>query len=100
FALKNQQKGSLLQTAEQLGIAVIGSATLYQGQLTQGLPELVRKTLGVDSDAHAAIQFSRSAPGLTTVLIGMGKRQHVEANVSVAKQSLTSESAWRKLFER
>src|SRR5262249_28763568 len=28
FALKNQQKGSLLQTAEQLGIAVIGSATL------------------------------------------------------------------------
>src|SRR5262249_19432094 len=100
FALKNQQNGSLFETAERLGIAVIGSATLYQGQLTRDLPEFVRKTLGAESDAHAAIQFSRSAPGLASALIGMGQRQHVEANVSVARHPLASESTWRKLFER
>jgi aryl-alcohol dehydrogenase-like predicted oxidoreductase len=100
FALKNQQHGSLLETAEKLGIAVIGSATLYQGQLTLGLPEFVRNTLSVESDAHAAIQFARSAPGLTSALIGMGKRQHVEANVTIAKQPLAGETVWRRLFER
>jgi aryl-alcohol dehydrogenase-like predicted oxidoreductase len=100
FAFKNQQKGSLLETATALGVVVVGSATLYQGQLTHGLPDWVRKSLAVTSDAHGAIQFARSAPGLTTVLIGMGNSQHVEANVAVAKQPVASESDWRKLFEK
>ena len=100
FAFKNQQNGSLLETASELGIAVVASATLYQGQLARGLPEFVRKSLGVQSDAHGAIQFARSAPGLTTALVGMGSRQHVDANISLAKQPLASESQWKKLFER
>ena len=100
FALQNQKNGSLLETAKNLGITVIGSATLYQGQLTSGLPEFVRKTLAVNSDAQAAIQFARSAPGITTALIGMRHRQHVVANVAVAQKTPASESEWLKLFER
>lgn len=100
FALKNQQSGSFLETAKQLGIVAVGSATLYQGQLTHGIPEFVLKNLSVKSDAHAAIQFARSAPGLTAALIGMGHRQHVDANVSLAKHAPTSVSEWLKLFER
>ncbi|MCI0352511.1 MAG: aldo/keto reductase [Acidobacteriales bacterium] len=100
FAFKNQQQGrSLLEIAQKLGIVVIGSATLYQGQLTHGLPDSVRNTLGVQSDAHAAIQFARSAPGLTTALIGMGNRQHVVANLAVANLPPASEAEWRELFK-
>ncbi len=47
FALANQrvekQKMSLLAAAAKLGIAVVGSATLHQGHLTQGMPEPVRR---------------------------------------------------------
>ena len=99
FALKNQQNDSLLEAARKLGIVVVGSATLYQGQLAQGLPDWVRKTLATNSDAHAAIQFARSAPSLTTALIGMGHRQHVDMNLVVAKQTPASEREWLKLFE-
>ena len=43
FALANQrvekQKMPLLSAASELGIAVVGSATLHQGQLTHGMPD-------------------------------------------------------------
>ena len=85
YGLANQSDGhgkmSLLSAASRLGIAVMGSATLYQGQLTHGLPEIVGRILGLKSDAENAIQFSRSAPGLATSLIGMGHREHVAANL-------------------
>ncbi len=69
YGLANQSDGkekmSLLSAAARLGIAVVGSATLHQGKLTYGLPEIVGRILGLKTDAENAIQFSRSAPGLT-----------------------------------
>lgn len=101
FVFKNQKKGqSLLETAAEHGITVVGSATLYQGQLTRGLPEHIRAAFGTESDSHSAIQFARSAPHLTTALIGMGRQQHVAANMAAAKLPLVSETQWLKLFER
>ena len=77
YGLANQRSGkekfSLLSAAAKLGIAVVGSATLYQGNLIQGLPEIVSRILGLKTDAQNAIQFSRSAPGLAAALIGMGE---------------------------
>jgi aryl-alcohol dehydrogenase-like predicted oxidoreductase len=100
--LANQVSGkervSLLDAAAALGIAVVGSATLYQGKLTRDLPEFVGSILGTTSDAHTAIQFSRSAPGLATSLIGMGKRQHVETNLKVAEIPPANAEDWKKLF--
>ena len=70
-ALANQGFGkykemSLLSAATHLGTVVIGSATLYQGRLTQGLPQVVSDILGLQSDAENAIQFS--APPLDSPL--------------------------------
>jgi aryl-alcohol dehydrogenase-like predicted oxidoreductase len=102
FGLANQifdkQRMSLLTAAQRMGIAVVGSATLYQGQLTDGLPEFLRHRLGTASDAETAIQFSRSAPGLITSLIGMGKKEHVAANLRAASQPPTRAEDWTKLF--
>src|SRR5262249_30812033 len=72
YGLINQRLGkeklSLLSAAAKLGIAVAGSATLYQGNLTHDLPPVVGKILGLQTDAENAIHFSRSAPGLATAL--------------------------------
>jgi aryl-alcohol dehydrogenase-like predicted oxidoreductase len=104
FALANQQVGKekmcLLRAAQKLGIAVVGSATLYQGHLTQGVPEFVRGILGLRTDAENAIQFSRSAPGLSTSLVGMSQREHVTANVKVGLVAPTAEEEWKRLFRK
>jgi aryl-alcohol dehydrogenase-like predicted oxidoreductase len=103
FALKNQAFGkemlSLFEVAEELGVAVVGSATLSQGKLTQGLPDIIRKKLGTASDTESAIQFARSAPGLATALIGMGRKEHVAANLAIAAHAAIAGDRWSSLFE-
>lgn len=102
YGVLNQTSGkrkmSLLAAAEELGIAAVGSATLYQGQLTHGLPSFVGGILGMSSDAGNAIQFSRSTPGLTACLIGMGKPEHVAANMKPALTPPVAAEQWAKLF--
>jgi aryl-alcohol dehydrogenase-like predicted oxidoreductase len=103
YALANQGFGkykemSLLSAATHLGVVVVGSATLYQGRLTQGLPPVVSEILGLKSDAENAIQFSRSAPGLTTSLIGMGHKEHVGFNLRPALVPPAAVEEWKKLF--
>ncbi len=104
YGLVNQRMGkdkmSLLSTSTRLGIAVMGSATLYQARLTQGLPDFVGSVLGMKTDADNAIQFSRSAPGLTTSLVGMGRKEHVAANLKPALTNPTPPQEWKKLFTR
>jgi len=104
YGLENQRSGkrktSLLTAAGECGIAVIGSATLYQGQLTRGLPDFVGQTLGLKGDAENAIQFSRSAPGIATSLVGMGHKEHVAANLRVAMVPPAAAEAWSELFSK
>jgi len=102
YALANQTSGkekmSLLSAASHLGIAVIGSATLHQARLTHGLPEFVGHTLGMNSDSENAIQFSRSTPGLTSSLIGMRRKEHVQSNLKPASTPIAPFEQWTKLF--
>ena len=102
YGLLNQglgkEKMSLLSAATRLGIAVIGSATLYQARLTHGLPDFVGRILKMKSDAESAIQFSRSTPGLTTSLLGMGHKEHVAVNLKPALVPPTPPDEWSKLF--
>ena len=104
YGLANQHVGkekmSLLSAASRLGIAVMGSATLYQARLTRDLPDFVGSVLGMKTDADNAIQFSRSAPGLTTALIGMGRQEHVAKNLRPALTNPTPLQEWKKLFTR
>jgi aryl-alcohol dehydrogenase-like predicted oxidoreductase len=102
FAFNNQtvnhKSVSVLTAAAQLGVAVMGSATLYQGRLIHGLPESIRQILGMKTDAENAIQFARSAPGLSTALIGMGNEEHVTANLKPALLQPVRLDEWTRLF--
>ena len=89
LALHNQvvdgQQASTLEAAAQLGVTVISSASIFQGRVAQGLPKELRESLGsLPTDAQTAIQFVRSAPGVTTALVGMSSLEHVEENLQLA----------------
>jgi aryl-alcohol dehydrogenase-like predicted oxidoreductase len=96
--VRDGQPASLLVQAPQLGVAVVGSGTLYQGNLAQGLPSQLKATLGSENDAAAAIQFARSATNITTSLVGMGRREHVATNLGVAALSPLPREQWEGLF--
>jgi len=85
---QNQKLGdqyvSVLEAAHASGITVIASGSLLQGQVARGLPEAIRDPLGsLATDAQTGIQFVRSAPGITTALVGMSQRTHVEENLQL-----------------
>lgn len=76
---------SPLMAAARLGITVMCSASMSQARLSQNLPPFVAEALkGLNTDAQRAIQFVRSTPGVTTALVGMGHRTHVDENMAVA----------------
>lgn len=67
--------------AAELGIDLVASAPLLQGQLTHDLPQQVRELFGGDSDADRALAFVRSIPAVLTVAVGMKRAQHVRDNL-------------------
>jgi aryl-alcohol dehydrogenase-like predicted oxidoreductase len=84
-----------LEAAGRLGITVVASAALLQGRLSRGLPSQVTEELpGFATDGQRAIQFSRSAPGVTAALVGMSRPAHVEENLHVASIAPAELSAW------
>ncbi len=70
-----------LEAIDRHGLIALTSAALMQGGLLGRVTEQARELLGVDSDVAAALQFARSAPGVTTSLVGMGTPAHVDENV-------------------
>ncbi len=104
FAFRSQtwakENLSLLEAAVRVGVMVVGSATLSQGQLTRNLPEFVQQRLGAGGDAANAIQFARSAFGLAVALVGMGRPEHVRENLQVAALPTAPREQWSQLFER
>ncbi|REJ79270.1 MAG: aldo/keto reductase [Acidobacteria bacterium] len=92
---------SLLQAAEDLGITVMASASILQGQLSKGVPMHVRGVLGnPTTDAMTSIQFVRSTPGITTALVGMSSLAHVEENMSLVSVPPTPEQRFAELFTK
>lgn len=82
---------TLLDAARELGIVVIGTETLWKGDLAWSLPAGVRTLFSqTESNAQAAIQFARSVPGLASALVGMTTYQHVKENLTVARLPLAS----------
>jgi len=91
---------STLEAATRLGITVMCSASLLQAKLTQNLPPFVATALkGLNTDGQRAIQFVRSSPGVTTALIGMSQRSHVEENMMVAKQPPAPIEEFLQIFQ-
>jgi aryl-alcohol dehydrogenase-like predicted oxidoreductase len=102
WGFKNQAAGedrlTIFDAAARLGVAVIGSASISQGNLAAGMPAFVKQKVGLQTDSANAIQFARSAPGITASLIGMSKKHHVIENIKVGAQPLMPREQWESLF--
>ena len=48
------------------------------------IPPEYAMALGTRGDAATALQFTRSVPGVTTALVGMGRPEHATANAAFA----------------
>jgi aryl-alcohol dehydrogenase-like predicted oxidoreductase len=90
----------LLEAAQRLGVYVMTSASVYQGQLTRNLPPVVAEFLpGLATDAQRAVQFVRSTPGVGTALVGMKSVAHVEENATVTGVTPLLPAEFARLFK-
>jgi aryl-alcohol dehydrogenase-like predicted oxidoreductase len=90
---------AMVQAARPLGITLMTSAALLQGQLTSNLPPYIGAALGLKTDSANALQFARSVPGVTTALAGMSHVEHVRANLEVVAIEPAPRDQFLKLFE-
>ncbi|HEX6186897.1 MAG TPA: aldo/keto reductase [Pyrinomonadaceae bacterium] len=102
---QNQKVGAEWMTATEaahgLGVTVIASGSILQGQIARGLPEAISQALGsLATDAQTGIQFVRSAPGITTALVGMSNVAHVTENLELVRVARASPADVMGLFEQ
>jgi aryl-alcohol dehydrogenase-like predicted oxidoreductase len=89
-----------LEAAQALGITVMCSASILQGQLSRNLPSLIGDTFpGLETDSQRALQFVRSTPGVTTALVGMKQIPHVDENLRTARVAPAAWEHYSKLFQ-
>jgi aryl-alcohol dehydrogenase-like predicted oxidoreductase len=104
LTLGNQSMGgrerTVMEAASDLGITLIASASLLQGQVARNLPAFVGQALGLETDAGRALQFVRSSPGITTALVGMSSVEHVRANTRLVGIPPATIDEFSKLFSR
>lgn len=79
---------STLNACYRLGLHAVSSASLASGRL-QDLPQDAMEYLkgflpAMETPAGMALQFVRSTSSVTTALVGMSRREHVEANLRAA----------------
>lgn len=90
---------AVVQAARALGITLVSSASLLQGQLTRNLPPYIGNALGLKKNSEQALQFARSVPGVTTALVGMSRVDHVRANLALVGIEPAPRDQFLKLFE-
>jgi aryl-alcohol dehydrogenase-like predicted oxidoreductase len=90
----------VLVALRRLGLGAFVSASLLQGRLAAGaLPADVADAFpDAASPAAKALQFARGAPGVTTALVGMASREHVEEAARVAALPTVGAETFRQLF--
>ncbi|HEV2289094.1 MAG TPA: aldo/keto reductase [Candidatus Acidoferrales bacterium] len=89
---------SMVQAARELGVALIASASLLQTHLAGKVSEVIHATLGLRNDLDCALQFVRSAPGITAGLVGMKRLDHVRANLKIAGIPPVPQEQFRRMF--
>jgi aryl-alcohol dehydrogenase-like predicted oxidoreductase len=104
LTLGNQSMGgrerTVMEAASELGITLVASASLLQGQVARNLPAFVAQALGLENDAERALQFVRSSPGITTALVGMSHVEHVHANAKLVAVAPATVDQFTQLFSR
>jgi aryl-alcohol dehydrogenase-like predicted oxidoreductase len=88
----------LAVAARSLGLGLITSASILQGQLARLPPEMAERFPEFDSDAQRALQFTRSLPGVTTALVGMSSVEHVRENLALARVPTASIETVQRFF--
>ncbi len=85
----------LLAAARDAGLMVLASASIRQGRVLGNVPTDIHARLGTTRDIEAAIEFARSAPGITTALVGMSSVEHVAENTGLMKARPTRTASLR-----
>src|SRR6056297_183741 len=103
FTVESQQGPENDQTAlwfaHEAGLNVFTSASIGQGDLARGLPEDVDERLTGETAAQRAINFARSAPGVTCSLVGASDVEHVRENVDAGRYDPMGADAFDAVFE-
>ena len=90
---------STLWFAHEAGLDVFTSASLAQGDLATGLPADVAARVEGETSAQRAVNFARSAPGVTSALVGMWSPEHVAENVAAGTYPPLGAEAFDEIFE-
>jgi len=90
---------SALEYAQAVDLDVVASATLAQGSLAASIPPEVDAELSGDTPAQRAINFARSAPGVTAALVGTSSPAHVAENVAAGTFEPLGARAFDAVFE-
>jgi aryl-alcohol dehydrogenase-like predicted oxidoreductase len=92
---------SALQFAHDAGLNVFTSASIGQGELAreEAVPEAVGAKLDGDTPAQRAVNFARSAPGVTASLVGTSTPGHVDENVAAGTFEPMGAQAFDATFE-
>lgn len=89
---------SMIQAGRELGVALVASASLLQTHLVGKVSPAIHATLGLRNDLECALQFVRSAPGISTALVGMKRVDHVKANLKLGGIPPVSPEQFRRIF--
>jgi aryl-alcohol dehydrogenase-like predicted oxidoreductase len=92
---------SALRYAHDRGLSVFTSASIGQGDLARqgAVPAAVDAELTGDTPAQRALNFARSAPGVTAALVGTSRREHVAENVAAGTFDPLGARAFDAVFE-
>ena len=90
---------SALEYAQAVDLDVVASATLAQGSLAASIPPAVDAELNGETPAQRAINFARSAPGVTVALVGTSSPAHVAENVASGTFEPLGARAFDAVFE-
>ncbi len=88
-----------LEAAQAAQLDVQTSASLMQARILRQLPPDFIAALGAATPAQAALQFTRSCPGVTTALCGMGSPAHVAENAAVLALPKATSRVLASVFE-
>lgn len=91
---------SALGVAYEADIAVFTSAPLAQGRFVEEPPEdATAWYFGGDTMAQRAINFARSAPAVTSAIVGMRSTDHLEENLTAGTFDSMSPETFVVVFE-
>ncbi|WP_276271145.1 aldo/keto reductase [Haloarcula litorea] len=90
---------SALWFAHEAGLDVFTSASIMQGRLAEEVPDAVAAKLDGETSAQRAINFARSAPGVTCALVGTGSVEHARENVAAGRYEPLGADAFDAVFE-